>query len=77
MGWDAQTIAGGIIAVNRPLKADLAQAVVETYQRWGKDRGAGGFYPEIVIAPAMRETIASGVAERPASAAATYSEEFM
>jgi phosphoribosylaminoimidazolecarboxamide formyltransferase/IMP cyclohydrolase len=46
---------GGIVAVNRPVTKDLAAAIVETYQRWGKDRGAGGFYAEIVIAPGFED----------------------
>ena len=50
---DVNAAMGGIVAVNRTVTAGLAQAVVETYQRWGKDRGAGGFYAEIVIAPAF------------------------
>ncbi len=50
---DVNAAMGGIIAVNRPVTPALAQAIVETYQRWGKERGAGGYYPEIVIAPAF------------------------
>ncbi len=50
---DVNAAMGGIIAVNRPVSAELASAIVETYQRWGKDRGAGGFYAEIVIAPSF------------------------
>ncbi|MGC9454253.1 MAG: bifunctional phosphoribosylaminoimidazolecarboxamide formyltransferase/IMP cyclohydrolase [Phycisphaerae bacterium] len=48
---DVNACMGGIIAVNRPVTDELATAIVETYQRWGKQRGAGGFYAEIVIAP--------------------------
>ena len=48
---DVNAAMGGIIALNRPVTPELAQAIVETYQRWGKARGAGGFYAEIVIAP--------------------------
>jgi phosphoribosylaminoimidazolecarboxamide formyltransferase/IMP cyclohydrolase len=42
---------GGIVAVNRTVDAPLAEAIMTTYDRWGKSRGAGGFYAEIVIAP--------------------------
>ncbi|MFP4356195.1 MAG: bifunctional phosphoribosylaminoimidazolecarboxamide formyltransferase/IMP cyclohydrolase [Phycisphaerae bacterium] len=48
---DVNAAMGGIVAVNRPVTNELAEAIVETYQRWGKQRGAGGFYAEIVIAP--------------------------
>lgn len=48
---DVNAAMGGIIAVNRPVTAELAEAIMTTYGRWGKDRGAGGFYAEIVIAP--------------------------
>ena len=50
---DVNACMGGIVAVNRPVKADLAKAIVETYQRWGKDAGAGGFFAEIVAAPSF------------------------
>ncbi len=52
---DVNAAMGGIVAVNRPVEADLASAITETYPRWGKDRGAGGFYAEIVIAPAFAD----------------------
>ncbi len=41
---DVNAAMGGIIAVNRPVTAELAKAIVETYSRWGKKLGAGGFY---------------------------------
>ncbi len=50
---DVNAAMGGIIAVNRPVTEDLAAAIVETYQRWGKAAGAGGFYAEIVAAPSF------------------------
>ncbi|MCJ7544888.1 MAG: bifunctional phosphoribosylaminoimidazolecarboxamide formyltransferase/IMP cyclohydrolase [Phycisphaerae bacterium] len=51
---DVNAAMGGIIAVNRPVTADLASAIVETYKRWGKKAGAGGFFAEIVIAPSFQ-----------------------
>ncbi len=48
---DVNACMGGIVAVNRPVTVELAGAITETYKRWGKDRGAGGFYAEIVMAP--------------------------
>ena len=48
---DVNAAMGGIVAVNRPVTEDLASAIVETYARWGKNAGAGGFFAEIVAAP--------------------------
>jgi phosphoribosylaminoimidazolecarboxamide formyltransferase/IMP cyclohydrolase len=50
---DVNAAMGGIIAVNRPVTAELASAIVESYKRWGKAAGAGGFFAEIIIAPAF------------------------
>ena len=50
---DVNAAMGGIIAVNRPVTEALASAIVETYKRWGKPAGAGGFYAEIVAAPSF------------------------
>jgi phosphoribosylaminoimidazolecarboxamide formyltransferase/IMP cyclohydrolase len=52
---DVNACMGGIVAVNRPVTKDLATAITETYQRWGKDAGAGGFFAEIVIAPGFED----------------------
>ncbi|MFW6061848.1 MAG: bifunctional phosphoribosylaminoimidazolecarboxamide formyltransferase/IMP cyclohydrolase [Planctomycetota bacterium] len=52
---DVNACMGGIVAVNRPVTTDLAQAIVETYKRWGKQRGAGGYYAELVIAPSFED----------------------
>jgi len=52
---DVNACMGGIIAVNRPVTAELARAIVETYQRWGKDRGAGGFLAHVVVAPGYED----------------------
>ena len=48
---DVNAAMGGIVAVNRPVTEQLAAAIVETYKRWGKAAGAGGFFAEIVITP--------------------------
>jgi len=52
---DVNACMGGIVAVNRPVTSELAKAITETYQRWGKQRGAGGFYAEIVMAPSFAD----------------------
>lgn len=48
---DVNAAMGGIIAVNRTVTAELALAIVESYKRWGKAAGAGGFFAEVIVAP--------------------------
>jgi len=50
---DVNAAMGGIVAVNRPCTADLARAICESYKRWGKEAGAGGFFAEIIAAPSF------------------------
>lgn len=50
---DVNAAMGGIIAVNRQVTRELASAIVETYKRWGKNAGAGGFFAEIIVAPSF------------------------
>jgi len=50
---DVNAAMGGIVAVNRPVSEQLATAIVETYKRWGKDAGAGGYFAEIILAPSF------------------------
>lgn len=50
---DVNAAMGGILAVNRPVTPALAQAIAETYSRWGKAAGAGGFFAEILLAPSF------------------------
>jgi len=50
---DVNAAMGGIVAVNRPCTPQLASAIVETYKRWGKQAGAGGFFAEIIAAPSF------------------------
>ncbi len=50
---DVNAAMGGIIAVNRPVTAELASAIVESYKRWGKASGAMGFFAEIIAAPSF------------------------
>ncbi len=52
---DVNACMGGIVAVNRPVTVELAQAIVETYKRWGKEAGAGGFFAEIIAAPSFED----------------------
>ena len=48
---DVISAFGGIVALNRAVDAELAQMIMESYSRFGKARGAGGFFAEVIIAP--------------------------
>jgi phosphoribosylaminoimidazolecarboxamide formyltransferase/IMP cyclohydrolase len=46
---------GGIVACNFDIDAEFARSVMETYGRWGKPAGAGGFFVEVWIASSFDE----------------------
>ena len=48
---DVISAFGSIVALNRKVDAELARTVMESYSRFGKARGAGGFFAEVIIAP--------------------------
>jgi len=48
---DVVSAFGGIIALNRKVNVELAQTIMESYSRFGKAMGAGGFFAEVIIAP--------------------------
>jgi len=48
---DVISAFGGIIALNRKVDVELATMIMESYSRFGKARGAGGFFAEVIIAP--------------------------
>jgi phosphoribosylaminoimidazolecarboxamide formyltransferase/IMP cyclohydrolase len=50
---DVTSAFGGIIAFNRGVDEKLAQTIMESYARFGKARGAAGFFAEVIIAPAF------------------------
>ena len=52
---DVVSAFGGIVAVNRKVDVELAQTIMESYSRYGKARGAGGFFAEVIIAPRFDE----------------------
>lgn len=52
---DVNACMGGIVAINRPVTCELATAITESYQRWGKEAGAGGFFAEIILAPSFED----------------------
>jgi phosphoribosylaminoimidazolecarboxamide formyltransferase/IMP cyclohydrolase len=48
---DVISAFGGIIALNGKVDAVLATIIMESYSRFGKARGAGGFFAEVIVAP--------------------------
>ena len=50
---DPNAAMGGILAVNSPVTAEFASMVMETYDRFGKAAGAGGFFVEVWVAPSF------------------------
>jgi len=48
---DVVSAFGGILAFNRKVTEELADAIAESYSRWGKELGASGFFAEVIIAP--------------------------
>ena len=52
---DPNAAMGGVLCCNFEIDAEFARAVMETYGRWGKKAGAGGFFVEVWIAPDFAE----------------------
>jgi phosphoribosylaminoimidazolecarboxamide formyltransferase / IMP cyclohydrolase len=48
---DVISAFGGIIALNRDVDVELATTIMESYGRFGKIKGASGFFAEVIIAP--------------------------
>jgi phosphoribosylaminoimidazolecarboxamide formyltransferase/IMP cyclohydrolase len=48
---DVVSAFGSIIALNRKVDVELARTIMESYSRFGKARGASGFFAEVIIAP--------------------------
>jgi phosphoribosylaminoimidazolecarboxamide formyltransferase/IMP cyclohydrolase len=51
---DVISAFGGIVALNRTVTPELARVIMESYSRFGKSRGAGGFFAEVIIAPEFK-----------------------
>ena len=49
---DVVSAFGGIVALNSKVDKNLALTIMESYDRFGKARGAAGFFAEVIIAPA-------------------------
>jgi len=48
---DVVSAFGSIVALNRKVDAKLAEIIMESYSLFGKAKGAGGFFAEVIIAP--------------------------
>ena len=48
---DVVSAFGGIVTLNRKVDKALAATIMESYARFGKAKGAGGFFAEVIIAP--------------------------
>jgi AICAR transformylase/IMP cyclohydrolase PurH len=52
---DPNAAMGGILAIDFAVTPAFAEVVMETYARWGKAAGVGGFFVEVWLAPAFDE----------------------
>ena len=52
---DPHAAMGGILACSFDVDAEFAKTVMETYDRWGKKAGAGGFFVEVWISPSFAD----------------------
>ncbi len=48
---DVISAFGGIIALNRKVDNKLATTIMESFARFGKAKGASGFFAEVIVAP--------------------------
>jgi phosphoribosylaminoimidazolecarboxamide formyltransferase/IMP cyclohydrolase len=48
---DVVSAFGSIVALNKNVDVELARTIMESYSRFGKARGASGFFAEVIIAP--------------------------
>ena len=48
---DPLAAMGGVLAMNATVTRDIASAVMETLDRWGRAAGAGAFFVEVWAAP--------------------------
>ena len=58
---DPNAAMGGVLACSFPVEPDFAAAVMETYDRWGKEAGAGGFFVEVWVAPRFEKKAVSAI----------------
>ncbi len=61
---DPNAAMGGILACNFKVEAEFATVVMETYDRWGKAAGAGGFFVEVWSAIAFSDEAVDIIRDR-------------
>jgi AICAR transformylase/IMP cyclohydrolase PurH/REP element-mobilizing transposase RayT len=54
---DPNAAMGGILACDFEITAEFAEAVMDTYTRYGKEAGAGGFFVEVWVAPSFQNEV--------------------
>ncbi len=52
---DPAAAMGGVLAINRPVTRPLAEAVMNSLDRWGREAGARGFLLEVWLAPGFEK----------------------
>jgi len=52
---DVISAFGSIVALNKKVDVELARTIMESYSRFGKARGAAGFFAEVIIAPKFEQ----------------------
>jgi len=50
---DPLAAMGGVLAVNFKVEAALAEAIMDSLERWGRAAGAGAFFAEVWMAPSF------------------------
>jgi phosphoribosylaminoimidazolecarboxamide formyltransferase/IMP cyclohydrolase len=50
---DVVSAFGSIVALNRNVDKELATVIMESYSRFGKAKGAAGFFAEVIVAPSF------------------------
>ncbi len=50
---DVNAAMGGIMAFSQPVDLALADAIMASMDRWGRDAGAGGYFAEVIAAPSF------------------------
>ena len=53
---DPKAAMGGVLAFNFAVTDDVAHAVMDSLQRWGKEAGSGSFFLDVWIAPSFADS---------------------
>ena len=61
---DPNAAMGGVLVCSSHVTSDFAALVMDTYDRWGRSAGAGGFFVEVWIAPSFEVSAIETVRNR-------------